>query len=135
MNELIYLDVKTKLRNQFIDITPEILKVISDSELDNGTVELFVPHTTAGITINENADPSVRSDIISYLEKAIPFEGPYEHTEGNSDAHIKSSLVGTRLSIFVSGGEPILGTWQGIYFCEFDGPRDRKLIVKIKSDR
>jgi len=135
MNELIYLDVKTKLRNQFIDITPEILKVILDSELDSGTVELFVPHTTAGITINENADPSVRSDIISFLGKTIPLDGPYDHTEGNSDAHIKSSLVGTRLSIFVSGGEPVLGTWQGIYFCEFDGPRDRKLIVKIKSDR
>jgi len=134
MSDLIYLDVKTDRRNQFIDITPKILKVISNSEIDSGTVELFVPHTTAGITINENADPSVKSDIISYLEKSIPYPGQYEHSEGNSDSHIKSSLVGTCLSIFVSGGEPVLGTWQGIYFCEFDGPRDRKLIVKIKSD-
>ncbi|UCE66898.1 MAG: YjbQ family protein [Candidatus Zixiibacteriota bacterium] len=134
MSELIYLDVKTDRRNQFIDITSEILKVISDSGIDDGMVELFVPHTTAAITINENADPSVKSDILSYLEKLIPHNGQFSHAEGNSDAHIKSSIVGTRLSIFVSGGEPVLGTWQGIYFCEFDGPRNRKLIVKIKSD-
>ncbi len=134
MSELIYLDVKTEKRSQFLDITPEILKVIADSEVENGTIELFVPHTTAAITINENADPSVRSDIISHLEKLIPQSGQFSHSEGNSDAHIKSSVIGTRLSVFVSGGEPILGTWQGIYFCEFDGPRNRKLIVKIKND-
>ncbi|UCC80476.1 MAG: YjbQ family protein [Candidatus Zixiibacteriota bacterium] len=134
MSDLIYLDVKTEKRGQFIDVTPEILKVIADSGIKDGTIELFVPHTTAAITINENADPSVRSDILSYLEKLIPQNGRFSHSEGNSDAHIKSSLIGARLSIFVSGGEPVLGTWQGIYFCEFDGPRNRKLIVKIKSD-
>lgn len=134
MNDLIYLEVKTEQRNQFLDITPEILKVIADSGIENGAIELFVPHTTAAITINENADPSVRTDILSHLEKLIPQNGQFSHTEGNSDAHIKSSLIGTRLSVFVSSGEPVLGTWQGIYFCEFDGPRSRKLVVKIKSD-
>jgi secondary thiamine-phosphate synthase enzyme len=134
MSDLIYLDVKTDGRSQLIDVTPEILKVIADSAIENGTVELFVPHTTAAITINENADPSVKSDILSYLEKLIPQNGQFRHSEGNSDAHIKSSLIGTRLSLFISGGELILGTWQGIYFCEFDGPRNRKLIVKVKGD-
>ena len=134
MSDLIYLDVKTKRRNHFIDVTSKIQKVVAESEIKDGTVELFVPHTTAAITINENADPSVKSDIISYLEKLIPHNGQFSHAEGNSDAHIKSSLIGTRLSIFVSGGEPVLGTWQGIYFCEFDGPRNRKLIVNVKSD-
>ena len=130
MSDLIYLDVKTDRRNQFVDVTPDILKAISDSAIEDGMVELFVPHTTAAITINENADPSVKSDIISHLEKLIPRDGQFTHAEGNSDAHIKSSLVGTRLSIFVSAGEPVLGTWQGIYFCEFDGPRSRKVWIK-----
>jgi len=134
MSDLIYLDVKTKRRNHFIDVTSKIQKVVAESEIKDGTVELFVPHTTAAITINENADPSVRSDIISYLEKLIPQDGRFDHAEGNSDAHIKSSLIGTRLSLFISGGHLVLGTWQGVYFCEFDGPRSRKLIVKIKSD-
>lgn len=134
MSELIYLDVKTEGRGQLIDVTPKILKVIADSGIENGTIEVFVPHTTAAITINENADPSVKSDILDWLEKLIPHDGKFSHTEGNSDAHIKSSLVGTKVSLFVSGGELVLGTWQGIYFCEFDGPRSRKLIVKINSD-
>ena len=134
MNDLIYLDIETEKRNQFLDITPDVLKIIADSGVDEGTVELFVPHTTAAITINENADPSVKSDMISYLEKLIPQNGQFRHAEGNSDAHIKSSLIGTKLSIFISGGELVLGTWQGIYFCEFDGPRSRKLILKIKGD-
>ena len=134
MSNLIYLDIKTESRNQLLDITPRILKAVTDSGIDEGSVEIFVPHTTAAITINENADPSVKSDIVSYMGKLIPEDGQYSHSEGNSDAHIKSSLIGTHLSLFVTGGEPVLGTWQGIYFCEFDGPRSRKLIVKIKSD-
>jgi secondary thiamine-phosphate synthase enzyme len=134
MSELIYLEVRTEKRSHFVDVTSEIQKVVAESGIIDGSVELFVPHTTAAITINENADPSVKSDIISYLEKLIPQNGRFNHAEGNSDAHIKSSLVGPRLSLFVSGGRLVLGTWQGIYFCEFDGPRNRKLIVKIKSD-
>jgi secondary thiamine-phosphate synthase enzyme len=134
MSDLINLEIKTDSRNQLIDITSRVLKVITESAIEDGSVELFVPHTTAAITINENADPSVKTDIVSHLSKLVPVIGDYRHSEGNSDAHIKSSLIGTQLSIFVSGGEPVLGTWQGIYFCEFDGPRDRKLIVKIKSD-
>jgi len=134
MSDLIYLDVKTDRRNHFVDITSKIQKIVAESGIDNGSVELFVPHTTAAITINENADPSVKSDIISYLEKLIPQNGQFDHAEGNSDAHIKSSLIGPRLSLFISGGRLVLGTWQGIYFCEFDGPRNRKLIVRINSD-
>lgn len=134
MSDLIYLDVKTDRRNHFVDVTSIVQKAVSDSGVKDGSVELFVPHTTAAITINENADPSVKSDIISYLEKLIPQNGRFNHAEGNSDAHIKSSLVGPRLSLFISGGRLVLGTWQGIYFCEFDGPRNRKLIVKVKSD-
>jgi secondary thiamine-phosphate synthase enzyme len=134
MSDLIYLDIKTERRNHFVDITSKIQKAVSDSGIKDGTVEMFVPHTTAAITINENADPSVKSDIISYLEKLIPHNGQFSHAEGNSDAHIKSSLVGPGLSLFISGGHLVLGTWQGIYFCDFDGPRNRKLIVKIKSD-
>jgi secondary thiamine-phosphate synthase enzyme len=134
MSDLIYLDIKTDRRNHFVDVTSKIQKAVSDSGIKNGTAELFVPHTTAAITINENADPSVKSDIISYLEKLIPHNGQFSHAEGNSDAHIKSSLIGTRLSLFISDGRLVLGTWQGVYFCEFDGPRNRKLIVKIKSD-
>ena len=134
MSDLIYLDVKTDRRNHFVDITSKIQKVVAESGIKEGSVGLFVPHTTAAITINENADPSVKSDIISYLEKLIPQNGQFDHAEGNSDAHIKSSLVGPRLSLFISGGRLVLGTWQGIYFCEFDGPRNRKLIVKLKGD-
>ncbi len=134
MSDLIYLDVRTDTRNHFVDVTSEIQKIVAESGIKEGSVELFVPHTTAAITINENADPSVKSDIISYLEKLIPQNGQFRHAEGNSDAHIKSSLLGTRLSLFISGERLVLGTWQGIYFCEFDGPRNRKLIVRVISD-
>jgi secondary thiamine-phosphate synthase enzyme len=134
MSDFIYLEVRTEKRNHFVDVTSKIQKVIAESGTVEGSVELFVPHTTAAITINENADPSVKSDILSYLEKLIPQNGRFSHAEGNSDAHIKSSLVGPRLSLFISGGRLVLGTWQGIYFCEFDGPRNRKLIVKVIRD-
>jgi secondary thiamine-phosphate synthase enzyme len=134
MSNLIYLEVRTERRNHLVDVTPQIQKVVAESGTVEGSVGLFVPHTTAAITINENADPSVKSDILSYLEKLIPQNGRFSHAEGNSDAHIKSSLVGPRLSLFISGGRLVLGTWQGIYFCEFDGPRNRKLIVKVIRD-
>jgi len=134
MSKPIYLDIKTDRRNQFIDITSKIEKAVGESGVKDGFVVLFVPHTTAAVTINENADPSVKSDILGHLEKLIPQNADFDHVEGNSDAHIKASLTGFSETIFISNGKLMLGTWQGIYFCEFDGPRSRKLIIKIISD-
>ncbi len=135
MNKIHYTDVRTDKRNQFLDISGTIQDLVSQSAVTEGSVEIFVPHTTAAITINENADPTVQSDILDHLEKLIPRSGRFRHSEGNSDSHIKASLIGSRLSIFISSGKLVLGTWQGIYFCEFDGPRSRKLIVKIIPDK
>lgn len=135
MNKIHYTDVRTDKRNQFLDISDTIRDLVSQSAVTEGSVEIFVPHTTAAVTINENADPTVQSDILDHLEKLIPRSGRFRHSEGNSDSHIKASLIGSRLSIFISSGKLVLGTWQGIYFCEFDGPRSRKLIVKIISDK
>ena len=134
MSSLNNLQVNTERRNEMIDITARIRKLVEDSQISEGSVEVFVPHTTAAVTINENADPAVRSDILQYLERLIPQKAGFRHAEGNSDAHIKASLVGSSLSVFVSGGHLVLGTWQGIYFCEFDGPRSRKVIVKTISE-
>ena len=134
MRNLNNLQVNTERRNEMIDITARIRKLVEDSQISEGSVEVFVPHTTAAVTINENADPAVRSDILQYLERLIPQKAGFRHAEGNSDAHIKASLVGSSLSVFVSGGHLVLGTWQGIYFCEFDGPRSRKVIVKTISE-
>ena len=135
MSKIQYLDIKTEKRNQFVDITDRVQRLVDESDIEDGVVEIFVLHTTAAITINENADPSVKSDIINHLEKMVPEKGKYEHTEGNSDAHIKSSLLGTHQAVFVAQGKLILGTWQGIYFCEFDGPRSRRVAVKIRTER
>ncbi len=134
MSSLKQIEIRTDTRNQFVDITQRIQDIVGSSGVKEGTIELFVPHTTAAVTINENADPSVKSDILNYLEKLIPEHSGFAHSEGNSDSHIKSSLVGPGLSIFIAEGALVLGTWQGIYFCEFDGPRSRKLIVKVVSD-
>jgi secondary thiamine-phosphate synthase enzyme len=125
------LSVKTSKRVELLDITHLIEKVISESGIKSGLCTLFVPHTTAAVTINENADPSVKSDIVNELNKVIPFDDNYSHLEGNAAAHIKSSLFGASETIMVDGGRLLLGTWQGICFCEFDGPRSRKLMVKI----
>lgn len=124
------LDVKTKRKVEFIDITDGVRQVVSREGVEDGVCYLFVPHTTAGITINENADPSVVQDITTALSKLVDFM-PFQHLEGNSPAHVKSSLMGCSLSIPVENGKLALGTWQGIYFCEFDGPRSRKLYVNI----
>jgi secondary thiamine-phosphate synthase enzyme len=134
MSSLKNLQVNTERRNQMIDITARIQKLVNDADIADGRVDVFVPHTTAAVTINENADPTVKSDILQYLEKLIPQRAGFSHSEGNSDAHIKSGLVGSSLSVFVSAGHLVLGRWQGIYFCDFDGPRSRKVIVKIVSD-
>jgi secondary thiamine-phosphate synthase enzyme len=128
------LSVRTSSRVELIDITDLVQDVISKSGIKSGLCCVYVPHTTAGITINENADPSVRKDIIKELNKIIPLEDNYSHLEGNAAAHIKASLVGFSQNIFFEEKRLILGTWQGIYFCEFDGPRSRRIYVKIIAD-
>ena len=125
------LNIKSRAKTEFIDITDDINKAIQESGIKSGICYIYVPHTTAGITINEGADPSVKRDIISTLNKIIPFEGDYQHIEGNSAAHIKSSVVGISQFVVIEDGKAILGTWQSVYFCEFDGPRHRRVIVKI----
>ena len=128
------IPIKTNTQTQILDITIHVQKVVDESKISEGICYLFVPHTTAGITINENADPSVKSDILKELNKVIPFKDNYTHNEGNSAAHIKASLMGFSESILVYKGRLVLGTWQGVYFCEFDGPRTRNLYVKIIQD-
>ncbi|WP_029519819.1 secondary thiamine-phosphate synthase enzyme YjbQ [Persephonella sp. IF05-L8] len=126
-----YIEVITQKRTHFEDITGEVQEVVDESGVQEGICYLYVPHTTAGIFINENADPDVKWDIEQTLEKLIPWENNYKHIEGNAAAHIKSVLVGTNTFIPIKNGRLMLGTWQGIFFAEFDGPRTRKVIVKI----
>ncbi len=127
--------IQTQPQTEFLDITHQIQTIVSESRVQNGLCQVFIPHTTAGITINENADPSVRRDMIMELNKVIPFDDNYHHMEGNSAAHIKSSLMGVSLSVIIDEGRLMLGTWQGIYFCEFDGPRQRKVWVKFPEEK
>ncbi|NNG01822.1 MAG: YjbQ family protein [Desulfobacteraceae bacterium] len=129
------LTVKTRAKTEFVDITSQIESHLGKSSFRSGLCFLFVPHTTAAITINESADPSVQSDILKVLNDVIPWEADYRHLEGNSSAHIKASIIGASELISVEGGQPVLGTWQGIFFCEFDGPRTRKLHIKLMPDR
>lgn len=128
------IKVSSNKRCQLIDITPEIKKIIEKERLKNGIVHIYCPHTTAGITINENYDPSVKDDIVETLSKLIPYRSAYSHTEGNADAHIKASIVGSSRTVFVENSKLQLGTWQGIFFCEFDGPRTREVWLKITKD-
>jgi len=123
--------VDTGKREEFVDITSEVQNAVSESGVKDGVCIVFNPHTTAGLTINENADPDVVSDIIKHLRKVVPEDAGFAHSEGNSDAHIKASLMGSSLNILVEGGRLVLGTWQGVYFCEFDGPRSRKAYVQV----
>ncbi|CAB3289436.1 conserved protein of unknown function [Methanocaldococcus lauensis] len=127
--------IKTNKRKEFVDITSYVISAISESKVKNGIAVIYVPHTTAGITINENADPSVKDDIINFLSKLVPKDMDFTHLEGNSDAHIKSSLIGCSQTIIIKDGKPLLGTWQGIFFAEFDGPRLRKFYVKIIENK
>jgi len=129
-----YIEVKSRARAEFIDITALVQDVVRSAGVRNGMCHLFVLHTTAGITINEGADQAVQRDMLNFLNKLVPNDPYFTHAEGNSDAHIKSSLVGTSQRIFVENAKLILGAWQAIYFCEFDGPRQRKVAVKITSD-
>ena len=128
------ITIKTGKRNEFVDITQEVAELISAQGVKEGFVILYVPHTTGGTTINEHADPSVKRDILNKLEELVPPDKGYTHMEGNADSHIKATLVGNTLTIPISGGRLVLGTWQGIFFCEFDGPRTRKLIVKVVGE-
>lgn len=123
--------VQTNTQTQIIDITAQIQKVVRESGISEGLCCVFIPHTTAGVTINENADPSVKHDIIMELNKVIPLNDHYRHLEGNSAAHIKASIIGSSVNVPVENNNLLLGTWQGICFCEFDGPRQRKFYVKI----
>lgn len=123
--------VKTKQRVEFVEITREVEEILSKSEKRRGIVSIYLPHTTAGITINENADPDVVRDIISILESLAPRGGNYRHREGNADSHVKASIVGSSITIPFLENRLLLGTWQGIFLCEFDGPRTRKVIVSI----
>jgi secondary thiamine-phosphate synthase enzyme len=125
------LTIRTSKRDELIDITADVQSVVTKIKSKDGLCCVFVPHTTAGITINENADPSVRKDILYELNKLVPREDNYAHGEGNSAAHIKASMLGFSVSVFIEDGQLQLGTWQGIYFAEFDGPRSRKAWIKV----
>lgn len=125
------LTVKTRKRSEFVEISSQVQSVVSESGVIDGICYVYVPHTTAGITINEHADPSVVSDIQMQLSKLVPHGAGYAHMEGNADAHIKASLTGSSVSCLIEQGKLMLGTWQGIFFCEYDGPRTRKVHLKI----
>jgi secondary thiamine-phosphate synthase enzyme len=125
------LKVKTSKKNEMVDITTDIQQLIENNNISKGYAIIFVPHTTAAITINEGADPSVREDIINSLNKLVPNNGNYSHYEGNSDAHIKASLIGPSIILLINNKKVILGTWQHIFFFEGDGPRDRKVLIEI----
>jgi secondary thiamine-phosphate synthase enzyme len=127
------LEVVSHRQVEMIDVTSAVRRVLRESGVRDGLAVLFVPHTTAAVTINENADPDVVADLVMELNRIVPFADGYRHAEGNSAAHLKSTLVGVSETLLVKGGEPVLGTWQGIYFCEFDGPRRRTLHLKVIS--
>lgn len=123
------LTVRTHAREEFVDVTAQVRAALGLSGVSEGMLTLFVPHTTAAITINENADPAVPADMLAWLRRLIPVDPSFRHAEGNSDAHLKASLVGPSVQVPIAGGQLLLGTWQALYFCEFDGPRERKLEV------
>lgn len=127
--------VKTSGRTEFINITQQIKQAVEKSGVKDGAVVIYVPHTTAGVTINEGADPAVMVDLKKHLDKSVPWNAAYSHSEGNSAAHIKSTLVGATEHVLIDNGKIMLGTWQKIYFCEFDGPRTRNIWVKIIGNR
>jgi secondary thiamine-phosphate synthase enzyme len=127
------LKVSTNSRDEFIDITARVREAVTESGVKDGFCRVFVPHTTAAVTINEGADPAVTRDIIMELDKIIPWEDGYRHAEGNSAAHVKATLVGASETIMISDGSLVLGTWQAIYLCEFDGPRSRKVYVECSG--
>jgi secondary thiamine-phosphate synthase enzyme len=125
------ITIDTRQRSELLEITAQVRKAIHDSGIREGLAVVYTPHTTAAVTINENADPDVARDMVAALDKLVPFEDHYRHAEGNSAAHVKSSLVGASETLIITAGSPLLGTWQGIYFCEFDGPRRRQVQVRV----
>jgi len=125
------LDVETGSRSEFVDITAKVQAAARAEGPKRGVVHVYVPHTTAGVTINENADPAVTADITAALDRAVPWEAGYRHGEGNSAAHVKASMMGFSAHVPIEGGRLVLGTWQAVYFCEFDGPRSRKCYVQV----
>ena len=125
------IEISTSSRNQLVDITGALADEVAKSGVENGTCHVYVPHTTAGVTINENADPDVARDILVGLARLVPAQGDYRHAEGNSDAHIKALLAGFSAMVPVIDGRPALGTWQGVYLCEFDGPRRRRVFIGV----
>ena len=129
------ITVTTNARTEFVDVTKKVRKAVDATGVNSGLCMLYVPHTTAAVTINESADPSVRSDILKVINEIVPWDANYKHLEGNSAAHIKTSLIGSSELIMVEKGRLVLGTWQGIFFCEFDGPRTRKLHVNFISSK
>ncbi|MBI5102374.1 MAG: YjbQ family protein [Nitrospirae bacterium] len=130
-----YINVKSRTRTEFIDITEKVQEVIKETGVVSGICYLFVPHTTAAITINEGADPSVQRDIQTLFNRMVPFEGDYLHKEGNSSAHIKAAMTGISVNLLIDEGRLVLGTWQSVFFAEFDGPRHRRVAIKVASDR
>ena len=128
------LTIRTTARCEMIDITDRVAALVKESGLQDGICRLFVPHTTAAVTINENADPDVPRDILAALDRIVPIADRYRHAEGNAAAHIKASLFGASQTIFIEEGRPVLGTWQSIFFCEFDGPRTRKILVRPTAE-
>lgn len=124
-------NINTSNRNELVDITQEVKDIVKQSKIKQGICIVYCPHTTAAITINESADPAVQRDITVNLSKLIPEKGDYQHSEGNSDSHIKSSIIGASETLIIKDNSLILGTWQNIYFAEFDGPRQRKVIIKV----
>ena len=129
------LEIRTKAGEEIVDLTSEVRGIVASSGVKDGLCLIFVPHTTAAVTINENADPDVRADILTALRRAVPDSLPFAHSEGNSAAHVKASLIGSSVTVVVADGSLLLGTWQGIQFCEFDGPRDRKAWVQIIGNK
>jgi secondary thiamine-phosphate synthase enzyme len=125
------IQVKTTTRNELVDVTLPVERVVEESGVSEGICVLAVPHTTAAVTVNENADPSVKADIIAKLNELVPAGDRYHHLEGNADAHIKATIVGPSETLLVKGGRLSLGTWQGVFFCEFDGPRTRRVIIRV----
>ena len=127
------IEVKTQAREELLDITARVREELVSSGIKDGICHVFVPHTTAAVTINENADPSVKEDILMALRKIVPDSLPYRHSEGNSPAHVKACLIGSSIKVIIDEGQLALGTWQGIFFCEFDGPRSRNVFIKASS--
>jgi len=125
------IEIRTRAKEEFVDLTAEVGRVAAASGVASGVCVVTVPHTTAGITVNENADPDVRADLLMTLRRIVPDTLPYAHAEGNSPAHVKAALVGSSVSLIVEDGRLRLGTWQGVFFCEFDGPRTRKVWIQI----